>query len=252
MEEALYDRVFQLERTHWWFRARRDIVFALLRRFLRPRSADGVTLRICDIGCACGLILAELMKAGYDAVGIDSSDTALEYCADRGVQALKGILPERIPLEEESVDAILMLDVLEHIDDDRASLHSVVRFLRPGGLIICTVPAYPWLWTKRDESHHHRRRYNMTRFTAILYACPDAEVVVSTYINMFLFPLALVERFGRKLLRLTPQTADISIPPFGLNYLMWKVFAAERTAIVNGVRFPFGLSILGVLRKKQI
>ncbi len=92
----------------------------------------------------------------------------------------------------------------------------------------------------------------MTRFAEILNACPDSEVVVSTYINMFLFPLALAERFGRKLLRLTPPTADISIPPFGLNYFMWKVFAAERTAIINGIGLPFGLSILGVLRKKQV
>jgi SAM-dependent methyltransferase len=249
MEKSLYDKVFELEQTHWWFCARRKIVFSLLDRFLR-KSGKGQVYKICDMGCACGLILAELSKAGYDAVGVDSSDTALEYCADRGVRVLKGSLPHQIPLEEDSLDAVLMLDVLEHISDDKASIQSAIRFLRPGGLIICTVPAYSWLWTKRDEFHHHARRYSMSYFKEILSSCTDAEIVIATHINAFLFPLALAERLGRRLFGISPPTADISVPPLGLNCVMKKIFSAERHLINRRIRLPFGLSILAVARKR--
>ena len=247
MDKAVYDEMFELERAHWWFAAKRRIVLSMLERFT-PRSG-GLRPRVCDIGCGCGMMLCDLAGAGYDAVGMDFNDLALEYCQSRGVSAVKGSLPNGVALGPASADAILLLDVLEHIDDDVAAFSAAFAAVKPGGIAICMVPAYQWLWTKRDEYHHHKRRYTLGQFRRVV-AHPQAGIDCISYVNSFLFPLALVERLVRKVAPESTPAGHHPIPPLGINSLMTAVFAAERWPVRAGVQLPFGLSILTVVRKR--
>ena len=61
--------------------------------------------------------------------------------------------------ERNAYDLIALLDVLEHVPDDLASLRAIHRRLKPGGALLLTVPANPWMWSAHDAAHHHFRRY---------------------------------------------------------------------------------------------
>jgi SAM-dependent methyltransferase len=251
MDEVLYDEMYRLESTHWWFVAKRRIVLSLLRKFL-PVGAQGPAPLVCDIGCGCGMTLRALQDLGYDALGVDVSDTALAYCAARGVKAIKGSLPGGVDLPPGSADALLMLDVLEHLDDDHAGLLTVMDLLRPGGLLIATVPACPWLWTRHDEFHHHRRRYSMRSWRQTMdrmTACTGSRGLLLSYFNTYLFPLVALERLARRILHVPHRAGDLSVPPAGINRILTGIFASERLLLCKGLSLPVGLSLLAVVRK---
>jgi SAM-dependent methyltransferase len=250
MDEALYDEMFRLESAHWWFVAKRRIILSLLEKYLPVSPASRP--RVCDIGCGCGMTLRELQDHGCQAVGVDASDTALSYCAARGVQAVKGSLPDHLGLPPQSADAVLLLDVLEHLDDDLAAMLAAIDLLRPGGFLIATVPAYQWLWTRRDEFHHHKRRYSMARWRQLLDDATDrcgARPLMVSYFNTYLFPLAAAGRLASRLLPQPDRPGDMSIPPLGINGLLAGIFASERLPLQAGFPLPFGLSLLAVVRK---
>ena len=249
MDQALYDEMYRLEQRHWWFVAKRRIIRSLLERFSPAPSADRKP-KVCDLGCGCGMQAAELAARGWDVVGVDASEDALNYCRSRGVEALEGRLPDDIPLERASMDAVLLLDVLEHIDPDAASLAAGAERLKPGGVLIVTVPAYQWMWTARDVHHHHRRRYSRRQFGALIESCDDCGVEFASFFNTVLFPLALVSRVGARLFKRDSATGDLAIPPLGLNGLFRESFGFERHLLRRRVRFPWGLSLVAVLRKK--
>ena len=248
MDKVLYEEMYRMERSHWWFSAKRGIVLSLLAEFLQPDRL-GRRLRVADLGCGCGMMLSDLAAAGYDAVGVDASDLALEFCRARSVSAVPGRLPGPVDLPDASLDAMLMLDVLEHIDDDGAAFASAVELIRPGGIAICTVPAYRWLWTARDEFHHHRRRYSRRLFTDLLRSAGDVEIVLISFMNTFLFPLALAVRLSARLLTRAKKPRDLSIPRFGVNRLLQAVFGAERHLLIRRICMPFGLSLIAVVRR---
>lgn len=247
MENFLYDEMFKLENTHWWFSAKRTIVLSILKKFLKTDNLDASPV-VCDFGCGCGATLSALLENNYNAVGLDSNHKSMEYCAKRNVTAFEGRLPEDIPEQINDLDAALLLDVLEHIEDDGAALASVVERVKPGGLIICTVPAYPFLWTKRDQAHHHIRRYTKTQLSGIIKSTGNTETIVLSYFNTILFPFALVERLSKKIFPPQEVVADIHCPQKTVNNLLKKIFAIEWVFLKRKLTFPYGLSILTVLR----
>src|SRR5512133_2578103 len=163
MEAYLYAEMFKLEEKHWWFSAKHQVVLSLLARQLALRPAP----RVADIGCGCGRML-QLLASRYDAVGVDASPIAVEFSHQRGVRIVQGSLPDEIPLPAASFDAVLMLDVLEHLDDDVTCAAAVGKLLKPGGVFLLTVPAYQWLFGPHDAAHHHRRRYTRPQLRSVL------------------------------------------------------------------------------------
>ena len=161
-----------------------------------------------------------------------------------------GELPGGTDIAPVSLDAVLMLDVLEHIQQDAAAFAEAANLVRPGGIMICTVPAYQWLWTPRDEFHHHKRRYNRDQLRAVLCSAENADVELLSYMNCLLFPLACVSRLAEKLLRRKDNATDLTVPPLGLNRAMRAIFQSERRRLARGRGFPFGLSLVGVVRKR--
>ncbi|MBI9016397.1 MAG: class I SAM-dependent methyltransferase [Phycisphaerae bacterium] len=245
MEQEIYDQMYELEQHFWWFTAKRRIISHLLKKFLPKNSGK----KVCDIGCGCGMTMVELQEQGYDISGIDFSDTALGYCRQRNMTVFKGDIIKGLELKDGCFDAALMLDVAEHLDDDTAGITEALRLVKPGGILIITVPAYSWLWTKRDALHHHKRRYNMSQFKKII-APLDVKIVRLSYANSLLFPLALAERLFHKCLPFLQRDADIIIPPLGSNELLCEIFALEKHILSAGIPMFAGLSILTILQKK--
>src|SRR5690349_10951775 len=118
MRDDVYSEMFRIEDAHWWYVSKQEIVLDLLRRYL-PAPANGERPRVADLGCGCGAMLNR-MKDRYDAVGVDGSPHAIEFSAKRGIRVDLGSLPDGISLPKSSYDAVLLLDVLEHLQDDVA------------------------------------------------------------------------------------------------------------------------------------
>lgn len=153
-------------------------------------------------------------------------------------------------MPRESFDAVLLLDVLEHLDEDRASAEAAAALLKPGGILLCTVPAYQWLWSKRDEYHHHRRRYAKGQFRA-LFDQPMLRLELFSHFNTWLFPLAAAARLKSRAFpprHAAAEATDLRLPPAPLNRAMQAIFASERL-VLGRVPMPFGLSLVAVARR---
>jgi SAM-dependent methyltransferase len=238
-----------VEDVHWWFVGRRRILLQVLDRYLGKGSAEG--RRILDVGCGTGTMLSYLADYGK-AQGVDIDEEAIGYCRERGLTDVRLGSAETLPFEDGSFDLVTALDVVEHLDDDLAALREFRRVLRPGGTLLVTVPAHPFLWGDQDEVNLHKRRYLAPQLRDRL-AGAGFEVLRVTYINAFMFPpIAAVRMLRRLEHRLRPRTAaqsDFRYPaPRPVNFLLGWIFGIE-APIVRRVDIPFGVSILAVGRK---
>ena len=245
MDRFLYDIFHELEDKHWWFVARREIITDCIRKY----PAQTRVPKILDIGCGTGLILKHLQQFGR-VQGIDCSSRAIEYTNMRiagGAVAKLGSLPNQIPFDSEKFNVITLLDVLEHIDNDQKSIEVVYSLLEKGGVLICTVPAYQFLWSNHDNINHHKRRYALTDLRNKLISAGFKIEKISHY-NTILFPLIAGIRILKHLFRINAYKIDFQLPPKGVNDFLKSLFAFEKY-LLRGINLPFGVSLLALARK---
>jgi SAM-dependent methyltransferase len=240
MDRLIYDRIRELESDHWWFVGRRKVLRRLLRRLGPPAGA-----RILEVGCGAGGNVPLLREFGAVAA-LEPDDESRAYASERlGLAIDTGLLPDGLPYDPESFDLVCAFDVVEHVDDDAGSVRALARLVKPGGAILTTVPAYPWMWSHHDVLHHHKRRYLLPAYRA-LFEAAGLKVESATYFNTLLFPLAAVQRTAKRLLG--DNSADDAMPPTWLNKALAGVFSLE-APLAAGPGLPFGLSIAVIARK---
>ena len=239
MERIVYDRMAELDERHWWYRARRDILGELIRREI-SLPADA---RILEVGCGTGHNLPMLGAFGHvDAIEID--EAARDIASRRlGHPVLNAPLPELSGIGSGSYDLIAILDVLEHIEADREALVSLASKLRPGGRILITVPAHPWMWSAHDVVNHHHRRYTRRALRAVVTEA-ELKLEMMSWFNSLLFPLAAAARLAGRITG--KEDSDDKLPPAPINSLFEKVFALERYAL-GRVPFPPGVSLAAIV-----
>lgn len=243
MKEEMYDIMYQTERDHWWYRVRRELVSRLLGQIQEKRS--GTPLHILDVGCGTGLLMQEMQQFGQ-VEGVDMSERAVAYCRERGLNPVVGSA-DHLPFSDGSFDVVVMLDVLEHLEDDSAGAREVNRVLRPGGVAIIAAPAFMFLWGVTDEISRHYRRYTRGSLVRILKGA-GLNVVRSTYFNTLLFlPIAAV-RILVRVFRI-PVKSENTMGGAWINKLLYRIFALEPLAL-RIMDFPFGVSILAIVSKK--
>ncbi len=244
MKKQIYEQIQDIERTHWWYNARRIIIFDWVFRTL----ADYSTPRVLDIGCGTGFNIEYLRGHGYDrVVGLDFSTESLVFCRSRDLIYLVLGDATRPPLRQGSFDVIMALDLIEHLDDDLQVVREFGRLLKSNGSLIIFTPAFNFLWSLQDEVGHHRRRYTASELRRKLEKA-GLHIEKLTYVNTFLFPLIWA---GRIALRLFGNNAQIvsenDLHPGWSNGLLQAIFAAERPWLRH-INFPFGVSLLCVAR----
>ncbi len=255
MEPTAYAEMYEEEDSHWWFRGRRAVIWALLRR---AGLADAP--RILDAGCGTGRNLVEFGELG-PASGVDPSQEAIELCRRRGLDNVQCAGLEQLPFGDGEFDLVLALDVVEHVEDDVAALRELRRVAAPGGVVLLTVPAYQWMWSQHDIQLRHFRRYTSR---VLAERVRDAGLVVSasTYFNTIMLPGAGAVRLASRLAGRYRSSAsggssaasrrlgktDLDRTPKALNRLLGLPLLAEARLIAKGVSLPAGVSLAMVCR----
>ncbi len=241
MERAAYDRMAEIDGAHWWFVARRRIVLALVAA-QAPVPPGG---RILEVGCGTGSNLAMLQALGrVDAIEPDDGARALS-AARSGLAIKGGLLPDGVALEAGAYDLVVLLDVLEHIPDDAGALGALRPTLAPGGRMLLTVPAMPWLWSAHDAAHHHRRRYTAATLRRVLEGS-GYRIRHLTHFNSLLMPLIVA---ARAVGRLTGREGgDDAMPGRLANRVLERVFASEAGWVARR-SLPAGVSLAVVAER---
>ena len=238
MERAVYDQMAALDEQHWWYVARRKVLTELIRRRAQPPAGA----RLLEIGCGTGHNLSMLAQFGsVDALEVDETARAL---AEKrlGKPVFSAPLPDLNGVPDSQYNLVAAFDVIEHIEDDVASLKGIARLLKPSGKLVLTVPAHQWMWSAHDVVNHHQRRYSKTGLRNLVDSSP-LKLEAIGYLNSLLFPVAVAERLFSKMRG--KDDADLSLPPKPLNQALERVFAAER-ALIGRVPLPPGLSLFAV------
>ena len=244
MELAAYQSLRASQDRHWWFVGRRRIVAQLIARFV-PLPAKA---RVLEAGCGYGGNLAMLGELG-EVQAFEFNDDARAHAANLLRRPVAyGMLPHAIGFDDDRFDLIAMLDVLEHVDDDVASLRTLGERLALGGALLLTVPAVPWLWSDHDVLHQHKRRYTRALLAERLQEA-GFEIAGIGYFNTLLFPLALVQRLLARLVG--GGAGEHDAPPEPLNGVLAAIFSLE-ARLVGRLAFPVGLSLFAVARKRRV
>lgn len=230
----------RIETTYWFYAARLEILRKLFSTLIEPGSL------IANVGCGPGATSVLASEFGR-VVNLDYSVDALRFTRGRGMNELLSADCTALPLSGESCDVALCLDVIEHIEDDRAFADELFRILRPGGRLVVTVPAGMWQWTKRDDALGHFRRYSRRGLARVL-AGAGLRLDLLTNFNALLLPLnaldVVVDKFRKDV------TGENCHPKFNplLNAVLRSIFGLEKYFIPKP-GFPFGRSLLAVAVK---
>jgi SAM-dependent methyltransferase len=240
MEAELLDEYARAAEDHWWFAARRRILASIVE----PLLAGGAPRLMLDAGTGSGGMGPLLDRYGT-LVGVDASRHLLGLARPR-IARLAAASLAALPFCDDAFDALFACDVIEHVADERAALGELRRVARPGGRLVVTVPAFPFLWGEHDEINHHFRRYTRASLGAVL-AATGWQVRRLSYFNTLLFPpIAAVRLATGNRRRAEPPRSDLGWQvPRVVNAALEALFASERH-LMRHVDLPFGVSLLAV------
>lgn len=254
MDLAQFQLHAEIEQSHWWFCARRQIMLALAEAIVPP-SLETTAI---DIGCGTGGNLA-VLAGKYRALGIDASPDAVAFARKRfpGLDLRTGFAPEGLGVEMEKADLVTLMDVLEHVEDDAGMLGNLVHAAHKGCHFLITVPADPALWSPHDEAFGHLRRYDRASFEQLWAGLP-VEVRLVSYFNRRLLPLIrLVRLWGRRSGRSAGRGGtDFWMPNRLVNFALTRIFAGERhrlLGLLSGRQsegYSCGASLVAILRRE--
>ena len=246
MDRSFYKDYFKVEKEHWLMVVRRSIVRDSLAAYLTKRPEE---TRLLDFCCGSGIFIEELQREGFDTYGLDISAEAVRFGELNGIKNLDVIDSHKISFSDNTFDAVLSMDMLEHLENEDWALSEIERVLKPGGIAVVMVPAYMFLWGVQDKASHHYRRYTKGKLLDQIKKSTKFELMRSSYFNTFLFPAIAVVRLISRLFGFQGRESDYDLNSPFLNKIFFSIFNTERKALTY-MNFPFGVSVLTVLKKK--
>lgn len=238
MNKEVYEQMAKEEEFFWWFKSRRSIISKAIKSLVNKEN-----ISILEVGSGTGGNINMLKQFG-------SLD--LFECNDRAIELTKekyNITPKKACLPSNKIDKkydlIVILDVLEHIENDKQVLEDLYLRLNKGGKLLITVPAYQWLWSKHDILHEHKRRYTLKSLKSIVPS--EFNVIYESYFNFFLSPLIIMSRFFEKILK---KESSVNLKSKKTDIVFEKIFEFEKH-FVPKVKLPFGISIMLVLERNN-
>ena len=242
MDPAYVVKYAELYRRHWWWRSREKLTLKWLEQ-LKPESGFGLIL---DVGSGSGLFLEALSRFGQPE-GVEA-DGAWAKHPTPGAGRVHYRPFDATFRPNRRYGLILMLDVIEHMDDEVGALGHALELLEDDGLLVVTVPAFNCLWTRHDELNRHVPRYTK-RSLHEAFEKAGGRVRTMHYFFHWLFVAKLLTRLKEALI---PAPAKLpGIPPRWLNSLLVYGSTAE-FSLSRSLPIPFGASLVAIARKCPI
>lgn len=234
-----YDR---LGGSHFWLTSKYIILSYILEGFYEGRFPD----RILDIGCGGGAFLEHLKNLKSKTFGIDLSYEILSILSRRNPHIkITAADTRNLPFRESSFDLVTLIDVLEHIDDDKGLIPAIKKVLISKGMLLVCVPAYGALYGKHDELYGHRRRYSKRKLIEILEKA-GFMIVRATYLQpAFILPLWI----KRKILINSSANDDFLMLPKPINSIINNILCMEKYYL-RRFNFSFGTTLICLSQKK--
>jgi len=238
-----------MQETDDWLKTARA---RLLHQLIEHHALSGRKLELLEVGAGAGQNLPFLLQFGsVDAIEVNP--IGREAIAARAI--VRDLFSDPVPFRlNRRYDVICALDVIEHLHDDKAAVQWIVDHLKPGGLVILTVPAYGWLFSDHDRALGHYRRYTRKQLVALLP--PTMQLLTAAYFTHFAFPLAVAARTAwsvrRMLLKGSTPSKQRSPRSGPIAWLLGGMQAAELSLIGKGYRPPFGLSAYVAARATDV
>jgi len=239
---------FQIEENSFWFKHRNNCIIKLVKKY----SPNQIFF---DIGGGNGFVSKGLEE---NAITTILMEPGLQGCLNAQKRGLSNILCSSLPDESfyhNSISAVGLFDVLEHIEDDISFLKEINRYMVSGGLIFLSVPAHSILWSKEDANAGHYRRYSLDSITSRLNKCGFKIEYSSYYFSILPVPIFLfrtlpslfaLKNKPRNYLKYKKQHEQ----KYGImNKLLNKIWSLELSKIKKEKKIPFGASALVVARK---
>jgi SAM-dependent methyltransferase len=221
--------------AHYWHRARTAKIQSILKHY------DVADKRVLEIGCGRGVVVNELRERGVDCIGVELAPVdvppSLRTVINAGTDFRN--LPESL---RASIDAILILDVLEHVPDPQIFLKEVQSSFPNAEFLISTVPARAELWSNYDEYYGHYVRYSCESLRTLIVESGYTPVLVSYFFHLLYIPARIFSLFG------LDRSIQVSAPKgFGksLHCLLGRLFEFEERIISPRI---YGTSVIGVAK----
>lgn len=249
MQTHEYQRFYEVEEGHWWFRALRNVVGDAVRD-----AGVGSGARVLDAGCGTGATAVFLRSTvSPHVVGIDLSPDALAFASRRGLARVCRASINALPFEDASFDAVVNVDVLECDEvHEQQACRELCRIVRPGGYLFVVIPAYRWLMSPvHHRAVHASRRYSRARARALWNGC-SVDVRRVTHLFATVLPSVAAYRLWRRWRdngHAGVAQSEIDVPAAPLNALLFRAVSWERRWL-RRCDLPFGSSLLVVARKQ--
>lgn len=212
----------EIEERHPWFVARSNLFLSLM-----PSNKKS---SILDFGCGAGIFLKKLYNSGYkDLSGVEVSETKTNSTNDCFVITKN--------IQKRKYDVILMMDVLEHIEDDSVILKKIKSHLKPDGILLLSVPAYQFLWSDHDILNMHHRRYNRNSLEKVIKEAKFKTQFMTNW-NSTLFPIIAASR-----LIFRRANKELSLNNNFVSKIIYIILTYE-SFLLKKTGLPFGLSII--------
>ncbi len=215
---------------HWYFKGKRD----LIRNFI------GENKKIMEVGCGIGQNILWMDQS----FGVELDMDAINYAREKGISAIRGNAL-KLPVKENSLDLVLILDVIEHLEDDVRPLEEIYKTLKPNGILIVMVPAYKILWRGYDDFLGHKRRYNPKEIRNLLTKTEFRILRLNHWNFLSLIPAIFVKFLKKK------KKSDLKKTPKVLNEFLFYLLKIESMLVRNNVPLPAGLSIFAMAKKDE-
>ena len=255
-DPKFFSELARIENKHFWFRTRNRVIATLTEQITR-NLPDGY--RVLEVGCGTGNVLRALEQACPRGIviGMDLFAEGLAFARTRtSCPLVQGNLEQ--PGFGVQFDLIGAFDVVEHLSDDLQVFRSIHSMLKPGGLLLLTVPAHQTLWSYFDEASHHCRRYE----PADLHRKLNETGYKVEFLSQFMastYPLLwLVRRIGSVRRRTGRSNSaetnrarslqELRIVPM-LNGLLTFMLKLETRFIKSRFVLPFGSSLIVAARR---
>lgn len=202
---------------HWYYKSKA----AALSRCLEGRPFS----RVLDVGAGAGFFSRHLLATtgAQEALCVDP-----HYDREWDDRVLDKPLRFRQATDDYAADLVLLMDVLEHVDDDVALLHQYTHGLASGASVMITVPAFPFLWSLHDDFLEHRRRYTIATLCPVVEQA-GLKVLNVSYGFALVFPLVAAVRLAARLGGAASQPAsDLKVHHPWVNGALATLCALER------------------------